>query len=67
MLLNLRLQVVHVLAINHSKRNLVLAKTLATPGAMRTSSFLKYKHLNMRIFKCSSSRFYIYWCLHGHL
>jgi len=49
MLLNLRLQVVHVLAINHSKRNLVLAKTLATPGAMRTSSFLKYKHLNIPI------------------
>ncbi|ABT15720.1 hypothetical protein FR483_n435L [Paramecium bursaria Chlorella virus FR483] len=66
MLLNLRLQIVHVLASHRGKRNLVLAKTLAGPGAMWTTALLKYEHLNIHILKCSSSRFYIYWSSRGH-
>ncbi|ABT13976.1 hypothetical protein MT325_m422L [Paramecium bursaria chlorella virus MT325] len=66
MLLNLHLQVVHVLASHRSKRNFVLPETLAGPGAMWTTALLKYEHLNIHIFKCSSSRFYIYWSSRGH-
>jgi hypothetical protein len=52
MLLNLNLQVIRVLAVNRGERNLVLPKTIAGSGAVRTTALLEHnKHFYIYTYK----------------